>query len=331
MSTGLNNNEHDQNLPRKLAPGLIDDSLFAPYKWLLKQALCSESRVLGFLRFLLVAPLAPLVPFDFHLQFQLFGVFHREWPSRVFHSLCIPLTTMMMMAFAAQFEVQVPHLSIAGIQLPTSINGANIFAILASSWYPLVDIRHRLPGFSAFVLAMMLCVADLAQRYHARFRLNDDRIFSPTNPLIWIAILASMQSLSHIAEKFIPPRLSEETRWVPRKIYFLTLWNKGIFRTLITLGIGYLAGTVSEAWASPRLLPVLLLLLLHRVAGVYTEVVKKFLDLVQQSCADNNPALEYIGTGGTVEPFPELEEAEGKEKTPNGDVPGASSHTGECS
>lgn len=290
------------------------------------------SRGIGFVT---VAPLTNIAPLDLEYQYYLNAIFHTRLGSIVPHRTCIPLITFMMLAFFAQFEGLPLFSALSTFTTSTSsssssssspslgINGADLFAFMASFWYPILGCYLRIHLFGFLIPCLMLGLSHLAKAYHQHFRWNDvDSMtivdeghwwFSPTpllaNPLLWILILGTIQAASHLAEPTVPPRMNETDVWLAREEYFASLWNKGPLRAVFTFLFCWASGIVDEVWASPRLLPVLVLQCFHWL-GFYPQQAAYLERLVKWSTKYGNPAIDYIGRGGTSDPLVEGEDAE---------------------
>jgi len=158
------------------------------------------------------------------------------------------------------------------------------------------------------VMLLITLTAYLGSNYYvAYFGLENDtdaRFLSTVwyaSPLLWLLVSGTCQMGSHVFEPYLPPRMNLTNRWLTfpefirvncmTKLKFF-LWGVG----------GGLCGIFDEIIASPRLLPLYVLHPLF-ILGYHADEFAKIKELSRESMLYNNPALDYIGTGGALQPL----------------------------
>jgi hypothetical protein len=118
-------------------------------------------------------------------------------------------------------------------------------------------------------------------------------------PLVWALGSALVVAASHAPEPFLPPRTVEGNRWRSIREYVLESPDLSTSRWLRALRVALFSlwGTLDELWASPRLVPYGVLLLMFR-AGYRPDLSASYEEWVRRAWASKNPALDFVGIGG---------------------------------
>lgn len=262
------------------------------------------ARALGLL---VVAPFTQLTFLCFDLQVFLLHVFHTRRLARWCHVVFMPTVNFFVMVALAQLRLGA-HPVEHGFHGP-SLTGATAYAALLCIWYLAAARAHRLYLWWACSAALTLGLSVAADAYYcATFTLDPVArgFFAPTplvwNPFVWMWVAAFCIALSHIAEPQLPPRVGDPWRWTPPARYFFG--NRDAPNGPLTvcaraalLSVQFLTGTINEWWASPRLAPYNLLLLMFR-AGYRPDVGQTARGYAERALADGNPAIDFVGTGG---------------------------------
>ncbi len=116
----------------------------------------------------------------------------------------------------------------------------------------------------------------------------------------WLPLLgfAALQTLSHTPEP-LPPRVNRSAVWVPLWSYLISCsWRQRLQRAgyvIETIVYGFIAETL----ASPRLICVVVLEVLW-ACGHRPQQRAEWKALSRKAIASGNPALDYIGVGGST-------------------------------
>ncbi len=287
--------------------------LFAPpsgeHGWLLRHASWlvapedGRGPALGrFLRMAMVAPMTQLTFLSFDLQVFLYGVFHTTRTARAGHFVFQAAVTFWLLVAACAVE------GLRGdVAAPDwrSLNGSTGLAVLLLGWYLAMAWQHRL---WAWFLAMVPVVGALyagANLLYATWALpagapgaGSTALPLALDPWLWMAGSAFLVALSHAPEPKLPPRTVEGERWLTFGEYLRSA-ETATPRPLRALRVGLfpLWGTLDEWWASPRLMPYGVLLVMFRF-GYRPELWHRCQQQVERAWASGNPALDYVGIGG---------------------------------
>jgi hypothetical protein len=221
----------------------------------------------GFIRWWALATVTPctnVTGLNLPYQAYLDAIFHRTLLARVGHAVCMPIIVTALL----------------GATSP--LLGALVLAVWWGYWA--LTWRDAWWGRCSVALAGGLFGA---------------ASLVPLSRVTWlvVALVGSLlQAASHALEP-LPPRVTRSPNWVPVRAYLCA--GPGLPRRLGHLAAQVVFGTVDELVASPRLLPVLLLRLLW-LTGHDAVRRREALDLAQRAMASGNPALDYIGTGGSA-------------------------------
>jgi hypothetical protein len=262
------------------------------------------TRLLGFV---VVAPFTQFTVASFDLQLFLFQVFHtRRW-ARVGHAVFMPAVNFFVMVALAQLRLG-PHPTGHGWAGP-SVNGATVYALLLLAWYLMVAVQERLLLWWSLTVPPTLALAFGADAYYCRFFVLDpaQRSFlAPTvaaaSPYLWMYASAQMIMLSHVPEPLLPPRVTDAWRWTSVKDF--VLGGDGACRSVprvigrgLLLLVQVVSGALNEWWASPRLMPYSLLVLMFRL-GYQPERARRARSYADRAIASGNPAVDFVGIGG---------------------------------
>jgi len=224
----------------------------------------------GFIRWWAIATVAPstnVTGLNLPYQAYLDAIFHRTWLARIGHAVCMPIIVTALL----------------GATSP--LIGAVVLAVWWAGWA--LTWRDAWWGLCSLALAGGLAAAASVASVVP---------FSRVSWLVVALIGSLLQAASHALEP-LPPRVTRSPDWVPVGVYLRE--RPGRLRRLGHLAAQVVFGTADELVASPRLLPVLLLRLLW-LTGHDAARRRAALDLARRAIASGNPALDYIGTGGSA-------------------------------
>lgn len=253
--------------------------------WLVSPADGRGSPLSRLLRMVLVAPFTQLTFLSFELQAFLFGVFHRTAIARAGHFVGMLVVVAAGLAWLALHGL---HWPAAGLLLV---------------WYAAIARDARLWLWWLVMVPIVLILAAAAQLW-AGALVPAAATGSATwaAPWRWLVLAAAAIMLSHATEPFMPPRVVSGPRW--RRLAEFLLGSRAqrnsmgtMARRLLRVALYLVWGTLDEAWASPRLLPYNVLMLLFR-GGCARERAAELLERVDRALAAGNPALDYVGIGG---------------------------------
>lgn len=257
--------------------------------------------------FVVVAPFTQLTVSSFDLQLFLFQVFHRRIWSRLGHALFMPAVNFFVMVALAQLRLG-PHPTGHGWSGP-SANGATAYGLFLVAWYLLVALESRLLLWWALTAPLTLGLAFAADAYYCHYFVLDASrrtALAPTvaaaNPYLWAWASAQMIMLSHVPEPLLPPRVTDAWRWTSVRDFLLgrgaarRSWPRVLGRALLLL-VQVVSGAANEFWASARLMPYSLLLLMFRV-GYEPARAARARSYVERATASGNPAVDFVGIGG---------------------------------
>lgn len=242
------------------------------------------SRIVGFV---IIAPFTQLTFLSYDLQAFLFEVFHTTRVARVGHFVFMAAVNLFVMAGL------VP---VAGGEPWALGTGATAWATLLLIWYAAVAASARLV---AWWLVMIPVVAVLWCLAHAFAALVVDPDSWWTSPWVWMGVSASLIALSHAPEPRLPPRATFGKRWMGHA-EFVRGGRSGplsIVARSAAVGMQAFSGTLNELWASPRLLPYNVLMLMFRF-GYRPARRAELAAWVRRANEAGQPALDYVGTGG---------------------------------
>lgn len=257
--------------------------------------------------FLFVAPFTQLTVASFDLQLFLFQVFHRRIWARLGHAVFMPAVNFFVMAALARLRPGV-HPTAHGWPGP-SLNGATAYAVFLLAWYLLVALGARMMLWWALTVPLTLGLSFGADAYYCRFFELDATqrsFFSPTvgaaNPFLWAYASAQMIMLSHVPEPLLPPRVTDAWRWTSVRDF--VFGHDGARRSLLGVAwrgllllVQVASGAANEWWASARLMPYSLLLLMFRL-GYQPERAERARSYADRAIASGNPAIDFVGIGG---------------------------------
>ena len=227
------------------------------------------------LRTALVTPLAHVASLSFEFQCYLYAVFHRTLLSRLSHVVLMPIIVTATIA------------TMLSISLPLGVAAA----LGLSAFYSLMAWRNGLALLGVLMLPVMAALSGLAWLW----------ALSGSQPAYWMFGLALAQTLSHSLEH-VPPRVSGGPDWVTLREFFLGPDDARhgipmILSRLVRAVCMAIAGTFNELTGSWRLLPMLVVRGLWTL-GYQPERRARIAALVAAAMRDDNPAVDFIGTGG---------------------------------
>ncbi len=251
------------------APVLLDEPTPEMLRWANRlRPILRRDSVLGIA---LVTPVAHFANRSVGFQAYLYDVFHRSIVARVGHLLLMPFIIATVMAV------------LASIWWPL----APIAAAALGTWYVYVGRLNDMLAVGIVSTGLLALLTAAGMLYVQAGPI--DR----APPFLLLIVGSFGQMLSHVAEPHVPPRVSGTNHWVPLTDFF----RQAPLRNLLRASFMFLAGTINELWASPRLLPILVLNSLWRV-GYQPEARREHQKVVEQAIADNDPAIDCIGHGG---------------------------------
>ncbi len=244
--------------------------------WLVSPRPDNDGPIARFLRMVMVAPMTQCTFLSFDLQVFLYGVFHTTLTARIGHFVFQALVTLWLMVAATALPAG--HLVLGGVLL---------------AWYAAMARQDRL---WLWPVVMVPCVGGLvlAAQWIAQ---------QPwaVHPLLWAIACAFIVALSHAPEPYLPPRTVEGNRWLTVKDYILGSGHLPSPRWLRALRVGLFPiwGTLDELWASPRLVPYGVLLLMF-AAGYRRDVADRHAQWLQRALQSGNPSLDFVGICGAA-------------------------------
>lgn len=221
----------------------------------------------------LVTPIAHVANNSLGFQAYLYSIFHRTWPAKLGHVVLMPL-------------IAVATLATAGTLHPALCVAAGVALVV---WYARVAGAHRLPLLAGVLAASGAAFTFAALAWSARW--SDLGVWAHP-ALVWAA-LGLAQTLSHLTEPDVPPRVSGCDDWVPLPEYFRRDPVRNGLRALAMV----FAGTMNEMWSGWRLYPVVALDLLWAF-GYAPAQRARHEALVARAVEGGNPAIDFIGRGG---------------------------------
>lgn len=254
-----------------------------------------------------VVPLTLLTPFSLTYQAYLNLIFHRTRIAWLGHALFIPITTWWIMVAACPLVGAAPATHAIGWATLFAWNGAAVVAGVLAVWYLTWAVLERAWLWGATCVAVVAVMWLGANAYYVRTHLGGDAAWYAAtetvyNPLLWMAVSALCQALSHIAEPDVPPRMNGTSRWIPMRAYVrgdAGYPSRELPRAARfgTMAAHFVCGPIDEWMAAARLLPVYILELLFFLG--YQPARRAHLrSLAAQSLSGSDPALDYVGTGG---------------------------------
>ncbi|XP_078366136.1 uncharacterized protein LOC144650355 isoform X2 [Oculina patagonica] len=273
-----------------------------------------------FLAMFLVAPLTNVTGLSLYYQLYLLEIFHLRFLTKFGHYLCMPFIVMMMLTFFAQWRFQGCYTQ-GNIEVFVP-NGSVVLALILWFWYTLWGLIQNTPLMGFFTIVPMTVLYILGnitfqmsienssphplnctQCWDFTYQSSDHVKFFNAfklihwyfNPVLWAFVLSFLQAFSHIFEPKIPPRVDGTQHWMSCGDM---LKRYGEPKTIAILMAQSLFGTVDEFLASPRLLPLLILRIFFTL-GYNPKEWKVLNILVDKSLQYGDPAIDYIGTGGS--------------------------------
>ena len=220
---------------------------------------------------MLVTPLAHVATQSLRFQTYLFAVFHRTRVARVGHWICMPM--IVLAALTSGFAAH-------------ALLGVTMTGVLAA-YYLRVALRHGMTALGVLGAALAVAMG------FGGFALVGVAGVSFGSAVGVMLALSLVQALSHVLED-VPPRVNGTDDWMPLRAFFA----RSPLRSTLRATVMMVAGTANELWGSGRLLLVLLLDLLWR-NGYQREERRAHEAQVAAACQQANPAIDFIGHGGT--------------------------------
>lgn len=254
-----------------------------------------------------VVPLTNFTPFSLTYQAYLNLIFHRSAVARIGHSIFIPLTVFWLMVSACPIVGEAPSTHTIGASTLLAWNGAAVVAIVLAIWYAAWAALERslLWGITSVTATAVMWIG--ANAYWTALHLGGGAPWyaptpAPATPLLWMAVSAMLLALSHVGEPAFPPRMNGTTHWIPMRRYMggepeLPFAHMSRVERLGRVAGHLICGPIDEWMAAPRLFPVYLLELLF-VFGYQPARRAELRALVARCVAGDDPALDYVGTGG---------------------------------
>jgi hypothetical protein len=227
-----------------------------------------------------VTPSTNVTVLNLPYQAYLNMIFHRTRLARVGHAVCMPVIVTGLLALCCPVRLG-------------PVNGSLPAAVLLAFWWLAWAAKERDPWWGTACLGL---VATLYAAANTAYALG-------ARPLPWVLVGALLQAASHAREP-LPPRVTRSPYWLGVGEYLFGTPGRRhpagtVLRRAGQLGVQLVFGTVDELVASPRLLPVLLLHALW-LGGHAPDRRAVWTTLAAKAIASGNPALDYIGTGGST-------------------------------
>ena len=228
------------------------------------------------LRTAMVTPLAHVASLSFEFQAYLYAVFHRTRLARVVHIVCMPLIVLSTVATISQ------------IAPAFGWGAAGVLAL----FYAVLSVRNRMWLLGAVMLPVTAALAWAATMWAAA---------GVGIPALWMVGLSLIQTLSHSLEH-VPPRVSGGPDWISVREFFLGTSRvpHGFLqfaRRLVRAAAMAVAGTLNELTGSWRLLPTVVVRGMWKL-GYQRARHARLRALVDAATRHDNPAVDFIGTGG---------------------------------
>jgi hypothetical protein len=254
-----------------------------------------------------VAPGTNVTGLNRRYQSYLDAIFHRTRLARAGHAVCMPIIVAAMLAALCPLRMGASAIPLPG-GTSVSLNILPLNASLPAAvglavWWVWWAVKERDTWWAvgnAVLVVVLWSVANAA--YHVRPHATGGAALAWA-PVAWVLVGSLLQAGSHVLEP-LPPRVSRSPYWVPVGEYLLGRPERRNRPGTVVRRAGHVAaqalfGTVDELVASPRLLPVLLLRLLW-AAGHDPAGRASCAALAARAIASGNPALDYVGTGGST-------------------------------
>lgn len=256
----------------RLMPALVapSDGRGGPLSWLIQTVV--------------IAPFTQLTFFSFDLQVFLYMVFHQSFIARAGHTVFMAAVNFSLMAGLAQLPV------------PGGVSLGVVYAAVLAAWYLALA---RSIGAVLWGAVMLPVLAVMAVGAHLLVAATAPPLWMP-----WAAALASagLVALSHAAEARLPPRATQTPRWATVLDFVRGLPGQprtpgAIAGRAALVGMQVLTGTLNELWASPRLMPYTVLMILFSL-GYRPHLYSRLRDRADRAIASGDPAVDYVGIGG---------------------------------
>ena len=233
----------------------------------------------------IIAPMTQFSVFSFDLNTHLFLVLHTSISARISHFLMIPVN-FFLMVFAAHAFSQLVGSAPGEPAVQLGVNGATIYACLTALWYGVLAISEGLHLWALISLGLVWSLWSAAVTALAA----EAWYTQPSYAAILIFISSFGMVMGHTGEEFIPPRLNFTDGW-------MNLVDFATRCPFYSASAGVVIGTFSEMWASIRLMPYNLLIVMFEM-GYQPERWVVLQDRALRAWKSGNPALDYIGVGG---------------------------------
>jgi len=228
-----------------------------------------------------VAPSTNVTVLNLRYQSYLNNVFHRTRLARVGHAVCMPVIVASMLAVLCPVR----------LGSAPGVNASLPAAVGLAVWWSVWAVKERDPLWGG-------CCVVLAAGLYAVV----NTVPVPA-PVVWLVVGSLVQAGSHLLEP-LPPRVTRSPHWVAVSTYLRGAPGRRHSPGTVLRRGGQLAaqtvfGTLDELVASPRLLPVLLMEVLW-LTGHDPQRRTAWKAMTARAIASGNPALDYIGVGGST-------------------------------
>jgi len=255
--------------------------------------------------FMLVAPLTLLTPMNLEYQIYLMEIFHTCIISRGIHAAGMPFITFAWLLIAAYFEVPfIPDTTPHGTVNLFAVRGNTLLILIFFVWYMVWGFRAKMRMFGVFAIPHLIALWILSTVLSQLTRYSPEEATwyasAPfwANPIILGLVFAVIVTASHTPEP-LPPRMNGTNGWMDMAEYKA---RHNLYYRVTRIGQSFIAGTISEFLAGPRLMP-LFILRGYFVLGFEAERWDNIQQFVKMAWASGNPALDYIGVGGSLPPL----------------------------
>ncbi|MFT6211518.1 MAG: YGL010W-like membrane protein [Bacteroidia bacterium] len=209
---------------------------------------------------ILTIPQAQTKIFDLEWQSAFYTVFHQTKTSKLLHTVCMAPIVFSLFALASYVDVSSVSL-IDAFAAQTAFNGAFIAMLVFAIWYLIMDVTIGLVSLP-IVVAFWL----LANVFNSALGANGVYVALGT-----LFLFSFIQTVSHQPES-VPPPHSGSNAFVP----FGKWMQSSTLPQKIKVFFLFPVFTLVELISAPRLLPVQILRLMHRLG--YKQALAKLTD-----------------------------------------------------
>lgn len=198
---------------------------------------------------ILTIPEAQIKIFDLEWQSAFYSVFHQTTFSKMLHTLCMAPIVFSLFVLTSYLDIGGAQI-ISNFPVYTAVNGAFLVLIIFALWYLVMDTTI---GLVSLPILLFFWIA--ANTFNAAFGAEGWKI------ALGILFLCSfVQTISHQPEP-VPPPHSGSNKFLSYKE-----WNASAHWTnKLKVSVLFPVFVMVELISSPRLLPIQVLRLMHRM------------------------------------------------------------------